>query len=200
MTEETKPTKAPEKVIQQLVKLTKSMSPEDQELLGQLGFIIPTGDIESALKGEYKLGYRCPYCNDVALYFVGSSWPSGQEIELKDGRVEAVPPLHVPIDHIAWTQTGRKASDIDRHNPTCQSCNGAVQLGFGRRLRVKLIVHIKRFVGARDLSYDRRKIRDLQRETAGPEAVSGFTRTTEPSGRVKWIHWLCFQSTALIFL
>jgi hypothetical protein len=157
-----------DKTIKALVKLTQSMSEEDQEKLQQLGFVIPTGDIESALKGEYKLGYRCPYCNGVALYFVGSSW-QGQQIELKDRHVEEVPPLHLPIDRISWTQTGKKASEINRHNPNCQECDGAVQLGYDRRLRAGLIVHVQRFLGARDKSYDRKAILEVTRASAGAD-------------------------------
>jgi hypothetical protein len=180
MTEETTPDTKSDKTIKQLVKLTQQLSEEDQETLQQLGFVVPTGDIEGALRGEYKLGYRCPYCNGVALYFVGNSW-QGQVIELKDGHSEEVPPLHIPIEHISWTQTGRKASEINRHNPTCQECHGAVQLGWNRRLRPAFIVHIQRFVGARDKSHDRKEVLKVARASAGSDTQfsSNYNRPEE---------------------
>jgi hypothetical protein len=163
-----------EQAAEALAKLSSALTDEQRRELEQLGFVVPEGDISSALRGEYSLGYRCPYCNEVALYFVGDSWPGGADIELKNGTFANVPPLHVSIDKIAWTQKGLSAGEIDRHNPACQNCSTRVVLGPMRRLKHDLIVQAKWFKENRDRSYDRKLAMEAVREHGGAEAVGGL--------------------------
>ncbi len=163
------PEATPADTVDDLVRLTKELSPEQQEVLAQLGFVIPTGDIESALRGEYTIGYWCPYCNAIALYFVGSSW-NGTMHELKGTRtLREIPPLGVPIDKIAWTQKGKLASQINRHQPVCQQCGSAVQFAHGRTLKAGYLRDVKRFEEARDKSHSRAEVAKLMSEVGGDQ-------------------------------
>jgi len=138
--------------IEQLRKLTDSLTPEQRERMSSLGIVVPEGDIASALEGRYKFGVRCTHCNKVALYFVGDQWT------LENGEVVHEPP---PLPHtkIAWTQD-LPASQINRHDPTCQHCGVQVPTegaGQFRRNRGR-IVQIDLWTESRDKAFDRKAL------------------------------------------
>ena len=112
-----------------LDRLNKELTPEQRHQLEQVGVVIPAGDMEKVMKGEFELGYRCKHCNEIGLYFAGDEWENGAQLELADGQMRSVPPLHVSIDKIAWTQKGKSAGEIDRQNPCCQHCSHRLVLG-----------------------------------------------------------------------
>lgn len=159
---------------ERLAELAGALTPEQKEELEQIGFVVPTGDIQAAIRGEYSLGYRCKHCNSIGLYFVGNSWPDGVTLTMRDGSVREAPPLHLPIDKIAWTQKGIPAGKIDRHKPRCQVCTTAIVLQPMRRLNPKYIVPIQWFESTRDKSFSRTELEKVRKDSAGADAIGGF--------------------------
>ena len=164
---------AEDAAILDFIKAAEKLSPEQHERAAEIGFVVPQGDARSALRNEYKIGYRCKNCNKIGLYFVGTKWPNGQQIIMEgpDRILLDVPPLNLPIDQISWTQPGKKSSEINRHRPTCMHCGHAMELGYKRRPRAKFVVDVARFETSRDKGFDRRSVRELQQKM-GPDQIT----------------------------
>jgi hypothetical protein len=75
----------------------------------------------------------------------------------------------VPIDKIAWTQKGKRASQINRHQPVCQQCGSAVQFAHGRTLKAGYLRDVRRFEEARDKSHSRAEVAALMSKVGGDQ-------------------------------
>jgi len=142
----------PQEAVSAFLELSEKLSPEVHDRLREVGVVVPRGNIKDALQGKYRLGYRCPWCNGVPIYFVGEG-DNWIEAELADGEIELMPPSSVPIEQLAWIQPGQDPRTVNRQHPSCK-CGAGVDLGPGRTLKRRRIVNISRFTESRDLSYD----------------------------------------------
>lgn len=121
---ETKTPKEPKDARERMFAAMRDLTPEDRAYFLQQGLPVPAvgqGTIEQAR----KYGYRCKYCNHVALEFVGTSFADagGGETEL--------PSTALPIGQIPWAQPLLPAHKINRAMPICQCCGQRVVLHRG---------------------------------------------------------------------
>ncbi len=114
--------------LEEFLDKAKELSKEDKEALRRMGCVVPEQKIDKALKGTYTWGFRCCKCNAIAIYLVEDEWT------MNDGTVTDVPPAHLQIDQILWTQP-LPADQIDRHSPKCPSCRHPVDLTDHRQFR-----------------------------------------------------------------
>lgn len=150
----------------------QTLTPEERDLLSRHGVNVPQGDLEGVITGRHKWGLRCTKCNQVGLYFLGTSW------EFNGEQLDAPPAIH--HTQLAWMQN-LPPSEIDRHEPRCQHCqnrlpltqSGAFDYGrvIGDGTRSKLVI-VDDFEASRDKAFDRKSLRAFRREVSKQTASS----------------------------
>lgn len=148
--------------LQELADVARKLTAEDRQALARAGVVIPAVSADG-FGGKNRCGYRCKYCGQIALEFVGDRFfdDNGEEV--------ALPPTHQTIDQIAWCQPLRHPSEINRSRPLCQNCGSIVVL-HGRNFILKYIVEIDTYLSGRDKAY--REMRSKRGRRDAPLAVT----------------------------
>lgn len=148
--------------ITQIASIAEKLSPEQREQLRRLGVDVPAADMTKAAAGEHVLGLRCSKCNDIALYFIGTTFRD------VNGVMHDEPQPGMQTHEVAWTQD-MPSEKIDRRRPQCQNCHARVPLEGDGSFRVRdrgtfsRLVKVKEWRGSRDLANNRAHIREQLR-------------------------------------
>lgn len=146
--------KAPEKgTVAALLEAMEALPESERAALLARGFVLPHVTPGTNLN-NFAFGYRCHYCNDVALEFVGDRFDDGS------GAAVSIPPCNMPLDRMPWTQTRLEMNQINRARPRCQCCGQIVVLSHGFPIP-KYVINIADWKSRRDRGYE--QLREYRR-------------------------------------
>lgn len=150
-TEQPKSSKAaPAPTAEDIKKLLREM-PDDERRKASLELGIPLPKIDERGKQVRVFGYRCRYCNDVGLEFLGDSWETWRD--KGDGKQVSeslpYPPTHVPFDELQWVQEGPPKNEgaklkvtKSRRDPMCQHCGNALAKGPAGGIKPSMVIKL----------------------------------------------------------